>query len=244
MSSKQTLDEVFAKAGLQRQAVPDRVRAAADAAHRRGKLKAYRFACLYVKHNFNATEAYKEFIAYLKRPMPSSKQWAYYYSQSELVCHFAREIIQEAVEQVKEQARDDINEMLKGLRALVDGDLCDLLTQTREYQLDGKGEQTGTFRLRTHLKSLSELTKRDRMLLQEIRFRNGEVVGIKAYSRLDAMRQLVVLLELIHRQGGSDKDWMGDFKSRITAARQKRIDIEVAAGKVIRLPVKTGTTDL
>lgn len=221
--------------------------AAAELAHRRGKAKAYRFAQLWIKHQFNDKAAYAEFVQGLKRAQPIGKNWAHAYAQSPIVRHYAREILQEATQEIKDNARDDVSEMLALNRTLIWGDICDLLEQTRQEIIHvGKdGSQHTTYQTKTVLKPLQALSRRERLLIQEIRFKDGQVTGIKAYSRLDAERQQLLLLELIHRRGGSDQDWMGDFKQRITRARNRRIEEEIKNGKVIRLapPQQAGGAD-
>src|SRR5690348_11282864 len=104
--TRTTLEELFARAGIDRPASSPRQQIYERAVHRRGKQKAYRFALLYVKHNFNALAAYKEFSTHGTpsiNPPADSKKWARAYSHSSTVCRYVREIIQTAFDDVSSQ---------------------------------------------------------------------------------------------------------------------------------------------
>jgi hypothetical protein len=236
---RQTLEELFARAGIDKPLAPDsRQQPFERAAARRGKRKAYRYALLYVKHNFNSVAAYREFATHgipSITPPADTKRWARAYSHSPTVCRYVREIMQAAFEQVSASTRDDLAEMLALNRALIHGDICDLVEQRLEHTFDAEGQVISSVR-KTRLRELSTLTPGERMLIKEIRFdRYGNVSALKAYDRIAAEAQQIALLELLHSRGGSDQDWMRDFRKRLTDAREKRIEIEVQAGKVVRL---------
>lgn len=239
-----TLDDLFAKAGVEREA-PQKasmqvaIQAAAELNHRRGRAKAYRFAILFIKNHFNPKAAYAEFMAGLGQRPGSNKNWAHQYASNKTVLAHVRRILEDAMVRAREQADDRVGEMLAINDILIRGDVTELLEQRREYRLDDEGNPLpGTGRIVTYLKPIEHLTRAQRMLIHKIRFKDGELAGIEAYNRLDAERAQLAVLELAHRTGGSDEDWIGDFKQRITKARQRRIDEEVKNGKVIRLAEK------
>lgn len=230
---KPTLDELFAKIAPQR---PTPLEKQLVYQRLNGKRKAHRFAVLYIKHNFSAREAFKQLVSEMGRKWTeNSRKRAMMYANSLWVAHYVREIIQESVHQVQMESVDDLSQMMQINRLIIHGDICDLVEQVREFNPDG------TYRLITRMKALSSLTRQERMLIKKIRFhRTGEVAAIEAYDRLDAQRTQLQLLDILKARGGSDQDWMADFRRRVGDARKQRIDIEVAAGKVIRLPSQRG----
>lgn len=254
---RKTLEQLFSEAGIARpstaqpaaavevdlaQPIPDAV---AQRRNLRGKRRAYLFAGLWVKHRFNAMDAYSDFKRILEPLTASQKRWAYAYANSPPVCRYAREIIQEATEKYRRQSVDDIQQMLELNRILIHGDMCDLLEQARIYDylpdkaVGKEGESDAvrrSYRQSTRMRDLSTLSKTDRLLVKKIRFKDGEVVGLEVYDRLDAESKQLAILEVIHRRGGSDKDWIRDLRDRLSVAREQRIEMEIARGKVIRLP--------
>lgn len=233
MTAKQSLDDIFAKAGVPRATVAElnkRVRREVN-----GKLKAMRFAQLYVRHNFSAQKAYAEFAGKPARTGAAWK-WGYMWAESPTVQRFVREILEEAITEAKEFTRNDLAEMLALNRLLIYGDITGLLEEKREY-IEGSPK---VFRTRVCLRPLSTLTKSQRLLVKKIRFKDGEVVGIEGYDRLDAQRTQLALLTAIHARGGADGDFNSELHRRISEARERRLQLErdaIASGKLVRLPV-------
>jgi hypothetical protein len=237
MTAKQSLDEIFAKAGIPRVSLTELQRRERNRTH--GALKAMKFAQLYVRHNFSALKAYEEFTA--PNPPRNSRQWAFAWSQNPTVQRFVREILHEAIVEAQEFTRNDLAEMLALNRLLIYGDITALLEERRVYDIDQEGKRLATFRSRIVLRPLSTLTHAERMLVKRIRFKDGEVIGIEGYDRLDAQRTQLALLQAIHNRGGADGDFNSELQRRINEARSRRIAIEeeaIRSGKLVRLPSK------
>jgi len=238
MSTKQTLDEIFAKAGVARTILPEHKPKTTRFVI--GKLKAMKFAQLLVSHNFSPSKAYAEFKNIPNARTGSAYKWASAWSQNETVQRFVRQILEDAITEAKEFTRNDLAEMLALNRLLIYGDITRLLYERREFSEDGK-----TFRTRVLLRPLSELTHAERMLVRKIRFKDGEVIGIEGYDRLDAQRTQLALLTAIHASGTSDSDFNHELQRRISQARDRRLELEQAAiaqGKLVRLPSAKGST--
>lgn len=226
MAEKPTLEELFERAAIPRTATA----AANRKIHRRavGKAKALRFAQLLMKHNFSAPRAYAEFTE--GRPGKNSAKWAFTWWQSKTVQLYLRELMEQAIESARAMTRDDLQEMLEISQDLIRGDVTSLVTVERIVNEDG------SFRERLVLRDLRELSTRERMLIHKLKFKNGELVALDAYNRLDAMRTHMQLVQALHSRGGADGDFNSELAKRLSQAREKRIELEVAAGKVVRLP--------
>ena len=89
---------------------------------------------------------------------------------------------------------------------------------------------------RSQFVPVSRLAKPARMSIAKIRVKDGEVVMMEPYNRLQALATHVALLDLLEQRGGGDDHWLGQFRKRMTEARDRRIQMEVDKGVVVRLP--------
>src|ERR1700733_9059782 len=214
-TTKQSLNEIFQKAGIARAKTPDEVRRSGFALRRH--LTRLRFAQLYVKNGFEVLATYREF-----RPRAHGKYWrvsAWRWLQDPVVNRYVREIVQEATGGLKERLRVDVEALIAINETLITSDATELIEQV-EYTDD-----TGRPQVVTRFKPSWRLTAEQRMAVHRIRIRNGEVTAMEPYDRLKAQQVHVALLGLLEQRGGSDQGWVQNFRRRITQARQLRIDL-------------------
>jgi hypothetical protein len=227
-TTKQSLNEIFEKAGIARAKTPEALRRSGFALRR--YLTRLRFAQLYVKNGFQVLATYREF-----RPRAHGKYWrtsAWMWLRDPLVNRYVREIVQEATRGQKERLRVDVETLIAINETLITCDATELIEEV-EYTDD-----TGRLQIGARFKPSWRLTPEQRMAVHRIRIRNGEVTSMEPYDRLKAQQVHVALLELLEQRGGSDNSWVQNFRRRMTEARQLRIDLELKAGKVVRLPTQ------
>jgi len=232
-TSRQSLQEIFDRAGIARAKTPEAVRRAGFALAR--QMRRLKFAQCFVKNDCDVKAAYREFNP---RSRPSrSRHWECMWMKDPQVHRCIRELVQEASEEVKEHMRDDLQGIREVNAIIMRADATALIEQVVEE------DELGNSHVYTRFKPVADLTDEQRLIVHKIRLKQGEVVSMEPYSRLDAIRNQLDILELLEQRGGSDESWTQRFKQRMGKARQQRIDLEVEvgvqAGKVVRLPGKT-----
>jgi hypothetical protein len=229
-TTRQTLQEIFDRAGIARAKTPQEVRRSGFALARH--MRRLTFAQCLVKNGFDVKAAYREFNP---RSRPSrSRHWECMWLKNPLVHRCVLEIVQEATEGAKERMRDDLEGIREINAVILRADATQLIEQVVEK------DELGNSHIYTRFKPVADLTPEQRLVVYKVRLKNGEVVMMEPYSRADAIRTHLELLEILEQRGGSDQSWTQRFKQRISAPRQRRIDLEVEvgvqAGKVVRLP--------
>lgn len=230
MADKPTLDELFQLAAIPRSILGE----VARKLHRReiGKAKAMRYAQLLLKHNFSNPRAYAEFTR--GRPAKNNSRWAFNWWRNKTVQLYLGELMQQAIDTARAMTRDDVEDMIQVTHDLIFGDVTSLLKKVRIFNSDG------TVTEQLVLRDFDEMTKSERMMVHKIKWKDGRVTSLEAYSRLDAIRTHIPLVQMLHNRGGADGDFNSEFAKRLGDAREKRIALEVAAGKVVRLPSRNG----
>lgn len=218
-ATKPTLDELFVKAGLQQVPGVTRLRSL------RRELQCLRFAQLYVKANFDPFAAYRMFSGRKKDPTRWGVYWMTDKRVGPRVAFHIREIVQEATRGSQRFALLTVEQVLEINQALITADATDLIEQV---EVEGK--------LITRFRMAHTLTRQQRMPVRTIRIRNGEVTMMENHDKLDAIKVYVALMDVLNSRGGNDQTWVQNFQRLMGAARQKRIDLEVEAGRVARLP--------
>jgi hypothetical protein len=227
-TTKQTLNDIFEKAGIARAKTPDEVRRAGFALRRH--LTRLHFAQLYVKNGFQVLATYREF-----NPRARGKYWrvnAWLWLRDPVVNRYIREIVQEATSGQKERVRVTVETLIAIGEMLITLDATELIEEV-EYTDDA-----GRPKIAARFKPVYRLTPEQRMAVHRIRIRNGEVTAMEPYDRLKAQQIHVALLELLEQRGGSDQTWVQTFNRRMIQARKLRIDLETNGEKVMRLATR------
>lgn len=225
-TTRQSLQEIFDRAGIARATQRADLRMAGFQLRRH--LKRVYFAQCYVKNGFAVLNAYREF-----NPRATGKNWrdnAYMWIKDPQVCRFVREITQEATNRVKEHLRVDVAMLIQINETLIMADASDLVEEV----------ETPSGVIYTRFKPMHRLSPELRMCIKKIKLKDGAVTEIELHDKLKAEQVHVGLLSILDERGGSDASWVQSFNGRMQAARKARIDLEVQAGKVIRLPGRAG----
>jgi hypothetical protein len=244
------LDELFAKAGIQRaQPSKQEQRKVAKAFDREAKMVA--FAAAYVKSGYNQVEAYRKFqkrSENRQRMDPSlssspnrAKRTRQYWTNLWLGCplfHKAlREIWQRASEEAIAQAAFDLHDMSRLVQAMMMVTHADIMETVTEID-GGSGNATRV----TRYKLMDELLLEHRYAISSVTLNeSGRIVNVKLHDRVQLAKLYAEIRALLDAKGGDDNEWNVNFQKRMAEARQLRIDAEIRRGKVVMLPSKAGT---
>lgn len=227
----EVLDKIFVQAGIMRaEATTPEESRTAQRKFRLG-MQQLKFARLMIKHGFSAKAAYREFAPTRKDDRSRTEHWCHHWASDPLVLREMRRLVQLATEKVKEQARLSVERVIQINEWMIEANACELV----EQQVDASGRVT-----HSQFTPMEKLSPQMQMSVAKIRIKDGEVTAVETYNRLQALVAHVTLLQLLEDHGGSDVNWLGQFKKRMTEARKRIIDEQIAAGKVVTMPRGSG----
>ena len=214
--TKMSLDEIFAKAGLGPKVEYQEGVVALRSLRR--ELQCLRFAHLYVQHHFDASKAYAQFNPRCPpgKVKVRAMRWMMGKGSGARVSFHIRQILQEATAKAEASGLLDVQQLINMNQVLIMADATELVEQARGQ--DGK--------VYTRFKPVHVLTPEQRLAVRTIKLRNGEVIQMETYSRLEAQKSQLELLEQLSAKGGNNQSWMGQFNKRIEAARTRRLQYE------------------
>lgn len=202
------------------------------------ELMALRFAQLYVQNDFSWQRAYQALRGDKARARSKRcvREWAQRWIAQPRVLAHIRDLVQDGTQTAQEIARVGIDQLLSINEMVILNDVTNYLEEVVHRDFD-EATQRVTERRELRYKPLSALSIGQRMAIKSIQVgADGQITKIVPYDATKAKVLHVALLEVLERRGGPDQSWHAQFKQRMTAAREQRIQREIARGKVIMLP--------
>ena len=212
---RMSLEALFQKAGLP---VPGSV----GLKSMKREYQCLRYAQCYVEAHFNAREAYAMFnprCASSRRAFRESK-WLTGPETGPRIAFHVRNLVQAASERARQTVMIDLQQILMINQAIITTDATDLIEQVQD---------PATNRVFTRFKAAHRLTPEQRMAVKSYRIRDGEVTHMEMYDRLAAVRLHLEVMTVLDEKGGSDQNWMGNWKAKVIAARSRKITMELEA---------------